>query len=396
MENLLKQMRGGFPGAGQGKTEESIRNQRIPPQKTQSFKREKRTQNWLRRPFSGKIRMSSNGDSDHKLEQVLAVAAATYVVNSIAKQSIQDQKMGSAGVEPSLIREKSRKEDKSSSISEPGTISERFSGEGSRKGSGSAESNASATDGTDGKEIKRAPSFRKSLTFADHLGSTSITRPRSSPKPDMLSGQTESAAPNSNHPAIIPGTAGRSDEPVVPETEQTKAEAWLKDEMAKIKERYTKLKNTILAWEEKKKRKAKNKLHRAESGLERKRERALIKFKNEMDHIKQAVDGARAKTDASQRNDELKAKEKPNTIILVWEEKKKKAKNKLNRAERGLERKRAQALLKFKKEMDYVKQAADGARAQAEASQRNDELKAKEKANIIRTTGEVPRTCICG
>ena len=45
--------------------------------------------------------------------------------------------------------------------------------------------------------------------------------------------------------------------------------------------------------------------------------------------------------------------------------------------------------------MDYIKQVVDGARAQAEARQRNDERKAKEKANIIRTTGELPRTCFC-
>lgn len=45
--------------------------------------------------------------------------------------------------------------------------------------------------------------------------------------------------------------------------------------------------------------------------------------------------------------------------------------------------------------MDYIKQVADGARAQANARQRNDELKAKEKANIIRTTGELPMTCFC-
>lgn len=61
----------------------------------------------------------------------------------------------------------------------------------------------------------------------------------------------------------------------------------------------------------------------------------------------------------------------------------------------GLERKRARALLKFKNEMEYIKQAVDGARAQAEASQKKDELKAKEKANIIRKTGEVPRACFC-
>ena len=51
--------------------------------------------------------------------------------------------------------------------------------------------------------------------------------------------------------------------------------------------------------------------------------------------------------------------------------------------------------MKFRNEMDYIKEVADGARAQAEARQRKDELKAKEKANIIRTTGELPRTCFC-
>ncbi|TYG85962.1 hypothetical protein ES288_A13G096500v1 [Gossypium darwinii] len=306
MENFMKQMRGRFSGAEHGKTEESssIRNQRMPPQKTRSFKAE-RTQNWFGKPFSGKM-TSWNDDSNHKPEQVLAVAAAaaTYVINSIAEPSIQDQKKTSAGLGPSLTRDKSRKEDKSFSTSKPGTVSKQFS---------------------------------------DYLGNTSITKQRSSSKPDMLSSQTESAAlkpdvstikpastaPKPDHPAIRTA-AGRPEEPPTieprPETEQTKAEDWEKDEMAKIKERYKKLNSTILAWEEKKKKKAKNKLDRTESGLERKRARALLKFKNEM---------------------------------------------------------------------EYIKQAADGARAQAEASQKKDELKAKEKANIIRKTGEVPRACFC-
>ena len=59
------------------------------------------------------------------------------------------------------------------------------------------------------------------------------------------------------------------------------------------------------------------------------------------------------------------------------------------------EQKRARGLKKFRNEMDYIKQVVDGARAQAEARQRNDERKAKEKANIIRTTGEVPKSCFC-
>lgn len=111
-------------------------------------------------------------------------------------------------------------------------------------------------DGTDDNETKSAPSLKRPLTFADYLGNTSITKQRSSSKPDMLSSQTESAAPKPDvstikpaskapkpdHPAIKPGTAaGRPEEPPTikprPETEQTKAEDWEKDEMAKIKER---------------------------------------------------------------------------------------------------------------------------------------------------------------
>ena len=60
-----------------------------------------------------------------------------------------------------------------------------------------------------------------------------------------------------------------------------------------------------------------------------------------------------------------------------------------------LEKKRARALTKFRNEMEHIKQVAEGAKAQAEERQRNDELKAKEKANIIRRTGELPRTCFC-
>lgn len=92
-----------------------------------------RTQNWFGKPFSGKM-TSWNDDSNHKPEQVLAVAAAaaTYVINSIAEPSIQDQKKTSAGLGPSLTRDKSRKEDKSFSTSKPGTVSKQFSGRDSK------------------------------------------------------------------------------------------------------------------------------------------------------------------------------------------------------------------------------------------------------------------------
>ena len=72
--------------------------------------------------------MSWNHDSNHKTEQVVGVAAAAYVINLIAEQSIRDKKKTSAGLETSLIKDKSRKEDTTFSILKPGAVSERFSG----------------------------------------------------------------------------------------------------------------------------------------------------------------------------------------------------------------------------------------------------------------------------
>ncbi|KAK6242670.1 hypothetical protein QUC31_013619 [Theobroma cacao] len=290
--------------------------------------------------------MSWNNDSNRNTEQVVAVAAAAYVIEKIAGSSIHDQKRSSAGLEPSLIKDKSIREV-----------------EGSMKGSESAESKVPVTDATDGKATRPAPSFKRALTFADYIGSTSSTKPKSNqkpesaapkpdlptkkperaaPKPDLPTIKPVSTAPKPDRPTIKPGTTAARPEqpptftPAAPVIEvkkqsaampETKAEEWEKAEMAKIKERYVKLNSTILAWEEKKKKKATNKLNKAKQS--------------------------------------------------------------------ELEEKRARALTKFRNEMEYIKQVAEGARVQAEARQRSDVLKAKEKANIIRTTGKVPRTCFC-
>lgn len=50
---------------------------------------------------------------------------------------------------------------------------------------------------------------------------------------------------------------------------------------------------------------------------------------------------------------------------------------------------------KFRAEMERIEQITAGAKAAAEERRRNEELKAKEKANIIRTTGKHPKTCFC-
>ncbi|XP_039040587.1 remorin 1.4-like [Hibiscus syriacus] len=279
-------------------------------------------------------------DSNYRPERVVGVAAAAYVVNSIEEQSIRVQK------KTSLIKDKSRKEDATSSTSKQSL------GQGSKKVSERADSKVPEINAAYEKERRRVPSFKRPLSFSDQMGSSSRTEPRTSSKPDTLYSQPESAAPKPeraapkpDHHVMKPGTPATRPElpptikPVVPVTEaerqsaaytgsdQAKADAWEKAEMAKINERYSKLEETIVAWEEKKKKKARSKLEKAEKS--------------------------------------------------------------------GSEKKRAKTLTKFRNETDYIKQVADGARAEAKARQRNDELKAKEKANIIRTTGELPVTCFC-
>ncbi|KAK9045454.1 hypothetical protein V6N11_059334 [Hibiscus sabdariffa] len=293
--------------------------------------------------------MNSNHDSNYKPEQVVGVAAAAYVVASIEEPSIRGLKKTSTHLEPSLIKDKSRKGDATSSTSKPGTLSKQSLGQGSKKVSERADSKVPVFNS---EERRRVPSFKKPPSFSDQMGSSSRTQPGSSSKPDSLYSQPESAvpkperaAPKPDHHVMKPGTPATRPElppsikPMTPVTEaerqsavragsdQAKADAWEKAEMAKIKERYVKLDETIVAWEEKKKKKARSKLEKEEKS--------------------------------------------------------------------GSEKKSAKALTKFRNEMEYIKQVADGARAEAKARQRNDELKAKEKANIIRTTGELPVTCFC-
>lgn len=59
------------------------------------------------------------------------------------------------------------------------------------------------------------------------------------------------------------------------------------------------------------------------------------------------------------------------------------------------EKKRAKAWRKYEDKIKYIDEIVAGARAQADDRRRNEILKAKDKANIIRTTGKLPGPCSC-
>ncbi|KFK32017.1 hypothetical protein AALP_AA6G189400 [Arabis alpina] len=87
--------------------------------------------------------------------------------------------------------------------------------------------------------------------------------------------------------------------------------------------------------------------------------------------------------------------EKLSEKIMSWEDyKRKKAKRKLHRTERGVERTKLKALQKFRDENERIEIIVASARAHAYESRMKEELKVKEKANLMRTTGRSPSTCL--
>lgn len=88
--------------------------------------------------------------------------------------------------------------------------------------------------------------------------------------------------------------------------------------------------------------------------------------------------------------------EKMIETIAEWEsEKKVKARRKKELKETELDRKRAKVLEEYNQEMSRVNKISGGARSMAEERKHNDEKKIREKANKMRSTGKLPRTCAC-
>ncbi|CAA2998227.1 Hypothetical predicted protein [Olea europaea subsp. europaea] len=98
----------------------------------------------------------------------------------------------------------------------------------------------------------------------------------------------------------IPAESGSGD---------TKADAWEKDEMARIKERYEKLSATLQNWETEKKKAAKRKLESIEIKSDKKREKAMQKYFSDMRRIEEIVRGTTAQSQKNRRNEELKVTE---------------------------------------------------------------------------------------
>ncbi|CAK8536620.1 unnamed protein product [Lathyrus sativus] len=279
MENLWNQMRWQLTGMDEKKGDlGATRDQKIPIQKTQSFKEKKRGQNWFQKQLP--LKRSHDFDSS-EIEHAAAVAAAAFSINlqEASEQTSERPETSSAKTNSKVGSSKSSKS-LLASASKRLSGSFRYKDDQGDKVSISSVSEEKKPE----KAITPAPSMKKASTLTDK-------KPKTSREPSPLR-QT---------------TTGTN----IPETD---ADVWERTELNKIRQRYEKQKEMIDSWQDKKRMKAKRKLIKHESELERRRFKALEKFQNKMKYVNQVADGARAKADENRKNEELQAKGKAGAI----------------------------------------------------------------------------------
>ncbi|KAL6577766.1 hypothetical protein OROMI_010094 [Orobanche minor] len=92
------------------------------------------------------------------------------------------------------------------------------------------------------------------------------------------------------------------------------ADAWEKEEMASIKERYERLRATINNWEIKKKKRADRKLQSTKANLDNDTAKAVQRHRRQVKTIKEIAGEARTLAEAKRKKEELKVEEKANKI----------------------------------------------------------------------------------
>ncbi|CAL0313637.1 unnamed protein product [Lupinus luteus] len=362
METLMKQIRLKFTGAEENKSDPSSSTN----QKIQSFKEKKKAQNWFQRQSSRN--MSYDYDST-EMEHATSIAAAAFAIHSQEGFSeIPHKKKITEYPETSLNKTKSKVKDTKSPFSLPGVASKRSVSFKFGNDQGKEEPTSSiiiTEEKNHEKAITPEPSLKKTSSFGANSKYSDEKKPEI-PAPKRIPSfgdknfmnTIDDIKPETPPPKKIPSLrlpppplppppppirqASTRPDPIRPPTPASgtrgqtltragtfdaKADAWERNELQKIKERYERLIVTIDSWEKRKKMKARSKLNKHEQSED--------------------------------------------------------------------EQKRVKAVKKYQSQMKYIDEIGAGARAESVERRRNEELKAKEKANIIRTTGMLPRTCYC-
>ncbi|KAJ3702805.1 hypothetical protein LUZ61_006510 [Rhynchospora tenuis] len=189
----------------------------------------------------------------------------------------------------------------------------------------------------DGKGKEKAPNFKKTPTFSEEIRDRAANKKTLSFSEESRGGTGSKKTPTFLEDNRERGGSKRFDrvkeqeiQPAPgwdklgprstilgPQPGETKADAWEREQMEKIRERFEKMNITILEWENEKKVKAKRKLERKERDIETRRLKAQAAYREEMSRIDKIVGGARALAEDRKRNDEVKAIEKAKKMRSV-------------------------------------------------------------------------------
>ncbi|KAL0327136.1 UNVERIFIED_CONTAM: hypothetical protein Sangu_1791600 [Sesamum angustifolium] len=261
------------------------------------------------------------------LEYPTAVAAAAYAIQSLEESKSQDQNLTTYGPDKSLNKmrskaehteETSRRNYKDPDIKMP--ISASRSKRMPEKAADPAPPSKDKISFVDTNKInskkpansadqmapERGPSMGSPPTFADkHLDIREREKPETPPPTSDLPpnrwSMTQPVDPR-RQTATKPGSA------------DSMADAWEKEKMASIQERYERMRAIIDDWEINKKKKANRKMERIEAKPENKRAEALQSHHEEIKRIEEIAGGARAQAEKNRRKEELKVKQKANKI----------------------------------------------------------------------------------
>ncbi|KAL7132741.1 hypothetical protein ABFS83_12G094200 [Erythranthe nasuta] len=309
MESLIKQTRSRFAG-GTGQDNKEERSS------TTTFKEKKRNPSWIRRQLSRQ--MSWDNDSS-SADYPTAIAAAAYAIQSLEQSQTPNKNEMKYGTDSkSLNKIKSKAEDKQA-LPEPLKSALRSSDGTSRKSFDDSDKKLPISTSTSTKIPEKQPSVKKKISFADM---DEIAGASNKPEKSAVE-----KAPSVKRPPAFADKQLKITEIKKPDITLQKpdraiprdprADAWEKEEMASIKERYEKMRATVDNWETKKKKKAKRKIEKIEAELDKRRAKAVQSYKVKIARIEGIAGGARVQAEKNRKNEESKAKDKANKIRLT-------------------------------------------------------------------------------
>lgn len=301
-------------------------------------------------------KMNKDYDSS-RIEHVTAVAAAAYAIASLNAPTIQEQGRISKGPEPSLTRMKSKMKESTDLMSE--------SGEGSMRGPEKA------------PEITRILTSTENLKRQDSKVSDTAIKEKTS--------DDAAAAPEFKRTRTFTDKPAPSMEKAPPFADKSLNSA--KDLKTDGAEQITVVSTT----------RPKITVPKPDPPPTSKPATPPPKIERQVS-ARSGIDGTDADAWEIAELSKIQMRyEKINAGILSWENKKKeKARNRLKKTEGDAsEEIRSKASKRFRAEMIDIDKIAGAAKAKAAERQRNEEFKAKGKANTIRRTGKLPRTCFC-